>query len=272
MSNFFRYKDFVLEYIVFGNGPEKMLALHGFGRNAHNFLVFEDALKDKYTVFSFAIFHHGKSKYPDNRIHSNTLQKQELKELVEVFLMEQNIERFSLMGYSLGGKLSFMLMEFFAERINKVFLFAAEGMKERGWYNRVSHSIFWQRFFRIGIQIPILIYIPLRLLQWFKFIKPASEKFLIHKLDTEKKRQLVYDVWMTFRDIHPNIELVQNLINAQKIDCKLFYGKYDTIIPVELGEVFSKKLNNPNVVYCIDTGHSLISAKVADYLTSKDLL
>ena len=78
MSNFFRYKDFVLEYIVFGNGPEKMLALHGFGRNANDFLVFEDALKDKYTVFSFAIFHHGKSEYPDNRIHSNTLQKQEL--------------------------------------------------------------------------------------------------------------------------------------------------------------------------------------------------
>ena len=95
MSNFFRYKEFVLEYFVFGNGDETLLAFHGFGRNAKDYEVFDNILKDKYKVISINLFHHGNSVYPANRITENTLQKIELKEIFEAFLFDQKVKTFS---------------------------------------------------------------------------------------------------------------------------------------------------------------------------------
>ena len=130
----FSKNNLALEYLTFGKGSNIILAFHGFGRKAEDFLLFEKILEEKYTVISFNFFHHGNSSYPNDRIEKNTLSVEELNDFFEYFLKEKNISRFSLMGYSMGGKICLSLLEKFANRIDDIFLFAPDGIKINFWY------------------------------------------------------------------------------------------------------------------------------------------
>ena len=98
------YKGFELEYKLFGSGAEYILAFHGMGREADDFTIFENTLGKRYTIVAVNLFHHGNSKYPTDRLFHKQIKKKEFVELIEQLLLKEQINRFAIMGYSLGGE------------------------------------------------------------------------------------------------------------------------------------------------------------------------
>src|SRR5687767_11804703 len=82
----FTYKNFSLEYLKIGNGSKIILYFHGYGKNAKEFFDYETGGLTNFTVYSINFFHHGNSAYPGEKIHYNTLSKDEWKEIMEAFL------------------------------------------------------------------------------------------------------------------------------------------------------------------------------------------
>src|SRR2546430_8395975 len=67
--------------------------------------------------------------------------KKEFRELFEKFLSEQSIKRFSLMGFSLGGKIALQLLELFPDRVNTVLL-DRKSTRLNSSHSQISYAVF----------------------------------------------------------------------------------------------------------------------------------
>src|SRR5690349_6005024 len=120
----FEFKDYQVSYEKWGSGPEILLAFHGFGQTASIFQNIAPALEKKFTVYACSLFYHGDSKFPDHVTPGEPLKPEYLKQGVIEFCKQNNIDHFSLMGYSLGGRLVLKLIEMMPEKIHSVLLLA----------------------------------------------------------------------------------------------------------------------------------------------------
>ncbi|HAA00192.1 MAG TPA: hypothetical protein DCD96_00965 [Flavobacteriales bacterium] len=248
-----------LEYFSFGNGPQVLLCFHGFGRRAEDFFYFREELEKNFTVYSFNVFHHGKSEYPGDRIERNTLRPDELKALISLFLDQHSIERFSLMGYSMGGKITLMLLHLFAERINHMYLLAPDGIVYNQWYRFTSKNRIGNSIYKSILRKPGFFFFILRLLRKTRLISDKFMRFVMANLDTRNKRELVYKVWMTLRNIDPSPSESSKIIRKLNLPVYLFYGKHDRIIKSSSGKSFASKAGDSVRFIEVECGHNLFT-------------
>ena len=260
MSNFISFKGDSWEYEVFGSGSEPLLAFHGFGNHFSDFKVLEPALGKRFKIISFNLPFHGNSGFVETQNFAS-LQTGDLKELFAKFLTDESIKTFSLMGYSLGGKIALQLIELFPDCINTVILFAPDGIRGNWENSFITQTSLGKKLYQRIINNPSGLFRIVKLLRTIKAINPRLSDFVHHQLSTREKRQLVWDVWMCFRNIKPDISNIQHIINKRKINIHLFFGKYDSIIPLSIGKEFAHGLLNKNTLHIIEAGHNLIREK-----------
>lgn len=100
-----------LHYQVDGQG-EAILLIHGLFGSADNLGLLARSLKDKYKVISVDLRNHGRSP------HSTPFSYRDMAHDVLTVIDQLDIECFSLIGHSMGGKVAMALTELAAERIN----------------------------------------------------------------------------------------------------------------------------------------------------------
>src|SRR5436190_11038806 len=115
------YKKAQLHYSEFGRGNKVLICFHGFGQTSVHFHEMEDVFKEEYKIYSFDLFYHGKSFWHDK---DTPLSKDFWRELMQKFILEKNIDRFSLLGFSMGGKFVLATLEKFSAKIDKIILIA----------------------------------------------------------------------------------------------------------------------------------------------------
>ena len=173
-----------------------------------------------------------------------------------------------MMGYSLGGKIVLQLIELFPGRINSVFLFAPDGIKNSWSSGFVTRNKAGKMIYRLIIHDPSRFFRFVKMLKDMNLVHEKLSEFLYNSLSTPEKRQQVWDVWICFRDIIPDIKNIQNIIDRDRISIHLFFGKYDRIIPPSIGESFIRRLKNKNVLHVVEMGHVMVKAKLNEYLLS----
>lgn len=263
MIKLFKYENFELRYQVFGSGEKHLFAFHGFGKSSDDFKVFSSSLGASYSIYSFDLFLHGKSIYNSK---NKILKISDLINLFELFIKENNISKFSVLGYSLGGKTALSLSQHLPDKIDRIFLFAPDGIKFQYWYWFASHTFVGKATYQYIIHHPKIFHRTIAFLVKIGLLNERMEKFLLIHTENLEKRQLVYDVWMAFRDIHPSIKKIKKNIHSFKIPTRLYFGRYDQVIPPKVGEKFIKGIEDHCQLYILDTGHNLISEKVNDFL------
>ncbi len=263
MSQLFTHQQFSLEYQSSGLGKAILLCFHGFGQSLHAWEPFLPELEKKYTVFTFSFFHHGESVYPKDRIDSNTLRPDELKEIFDAFLKEKNINRFSLMGYSMGAKISFQLLHFYGEKIDSITLLAPDGIYRNFWYTFTSKNKLGNLLYLRIIKDPNNLFSVMKLFRHFNWINDKLYRFAKGNLETKEKRQLVYNVWMTMRHIDPSAKKSAEIILKNNIPCTMIFGKYDKVITPGIGEKFNSMIGNKGKLIIAESGHNLLISKNA---------
>jgi pimeloyl-ACP methyl ester carboxylesterase len=265
-SGIFHSDQFALPYLQFGTGEHILLAFHGFGRKKEDFLYFEKTLGQKYTVYTFDFFHHGESVYPDDRISKNTLRPEELSAIIEKFTSEKNIQNFSVMGYSMGGKICLQILHSMPERIKEIYLLAPDGIVTNFWYRFTSRNKLGNNLYRKILNNPKPFFSIVKFLYKVRILNEKLGKFVLKNLETKEKRQLVYNVWMTLRSIDPDPKFSANLIVENGIECYLFFGKHDRVVKTATGKWFAKKIKQEKHFYEIDCGHNLFTERTAQTL------
>lgn len=238
-----------------------MLAFHGFGQVGKDFEAFEDALGKEFTIYSFDLFHHGQTTYDGKPI-----TKAELKNWIESFLLEKGIDKFSIIAFSLGGRVAFTLMELFESRIEYAFLLAPDGMKINPAYWFVANTQLGAWSYQFLTNNPGLFILPLKLARAMGIIKNKLYQFFISQMNTPEKRQKVFKVWVTFREIIPNLKNVQRIVNEGKVNFNIILGKKDLVIRVAFSKKLMSGIHNKNALHVVKSGHYMFTPEIGLFI------
>ncbi len=109
-----------LHYYKFGNGPQNMLCFHGYGMHGKQFKILESTLGSKYTFWGFDLFFHKETKLKDQSLEAvkKGIGKKALAALFADFCEHEGIERFSVIGYSMGTHYAAIIVEELADKID----------------------------------------------------------------------------------------------------------------------------------------------------------
>ena len=98
-----------------------MLCFHGYGMHGKQFLLLEPELGGKYSFFGFDLFFHKETKLHDQSLAAvkARITKKQFAELVDEFCAYENIDRFSVIGYSMGTHYATAVVEELGSRIDE---------------------------------------------------------------------------------------------------------------------------------------------------------
>lgn len=259
INNFSTFGGFSVEYLRLGKGTKVILAFHGFGRSFHDFEFLEPLIGERFTIYAIHILHHGGSTYPENRVEQGSITSKELVAIYKEFLNHLNVERFSLVGYSLGGKMALTLTEHLSDRIDHLILLAPDGIVTNKWYKFAAHNSLGRRLTKFAKNNPNFFLRFADFLKWSRLVPAHLHRFAYLHLDTSDKRELVYRVWISFRNLRPDIPTIQTKINELQLPTLLIFGKYDRVIRPRIGKHFAAPLKNHAALHLVEAGHILLT-------------
>lgn len=251
-----------LAYHTFGNGPKFIITFHGFGQDGEIFKELISSAFKEYTVFSFDLFFHGQSQWKNGDI---PLQKNQWKTIIESFLKQQKIDSFEILAFSLGAKFGLLTLEQFAPKINKITLLAPDGIGTSFWYNLATYPIFFQRIFKSLILKPGRFGKIIQVLYKMRLADKGLLKFASNQMKTEEQRKRVYNSWVIFKPIKPDLRLITALIKKHRIPSQFFLGEFDRVIKAKRIKMFEEKLDH-SLIHILNCGHNQLIRNVKAFL------
>jgi len=252
------------KYEVFGEGQSVMIALHGFNNAAGDFRVLLPSLGKKYTIYSFRLPFQNEAD--DNSTVDAQLTTAELKSMMEQFLERHQINKFSIIGYSLGGRIALQLISDFPGKVESAFLLAPDGLIFERWQKFVVRNKIGTSVYKSILHNPSPFLGMVRLMKKIRLIQPGLAEFIHRSLDTKEKRSLVWKTWAYFNNIHPDIGTVADTINKYTINFHMFFGRHDKVIPPSAGKKISARLDDKNCLHVVEIGHQMIRDKMNEHL------
>lgn len=240
-----------------GNGSKLLLAFHGYGNSPSLFQPFQRYLQNDFTILSIELPHHGKSTWEQHK----AVSKKDLKELAEELMQQFGADKFSLMGYSMGGRVCLTLMELLPAKIERCLLIAADGLVFNPFYYFVTQTFVGQRMFRKFLTEPGRY---MSLADWLRkrqLIDATRYRFFMNYVESEQARAFLLNVWPTMRELIPSGKRLRAAIHTYHIPVFIFMGIHDRIIPAQHAKKFSKDLSSVKL-FILDKGH-----RVFDYET-----
>ena len=224
---YFDYEGNRLSYRKVGHGPAILIAFHGFGQSGRVFDSVDETIGHRFTVFSFDLFFHGNSHY----VGPQLLTKTDWQRLIGAFLETQRIRRFSLMGFSLGGRFALTIAEAFADRLDELILIAPDGITRSRWYQLATATPMGRWLFRYVMRHLSAFNQMGHALVRVGLLNRTAMRFAELSLSTAGQRTLVYTVWTQFRLITPDLKTVSTLLNQHSVRVRFFTGAFDRIVP-----------------------------------------
>lgn len=241
-----------LYYRKSGYGEKALLAFHGFGQNGSIYDELAHELEDRYTIYSFDLFFHGISTWPDDE---QPLEKEFWKAIIKQLLIENNIETLSVLGFSMGGKFALATLEAFPQHTQEIILIAPDGIKTSFWYSLATYPVAFRNLFKSMIQKPERFNAIIQVAYKLRLVDNGILRFVESQMNTEEKRNRVYFSWVVFRHLKFDMTEIANFINNHEIKLVMITGKYDKIITTKN---MSRLLSNVKhyTSFTPETGHN----------------
>lgn len=261
-TSFYEFRKSTLQYATYGKGAATLLAFHGYGQDHSVFSRLPLAFPD-HTIYAFDLFFHGKSEWRETEREITTAL---LGELIERFLRQNNIDRFSVLGFSIGARIVIAAIPHFASVIDSVWLLAPHGIKSDYLYTFATQKGPGNRLFHAIIRDPGIF---LRVLDFAASIGVADQRlvrFIKSQTRTPTDRQKVYNTWVVYSGLKYSWPKIIRIVNAGSVPMNVVLGKGDRIIRPDnikgkLYKIRSKK------ILVLNCGHEELIKKMIDSLS-----
>lgn len=249
----------VFNCIRLGNGGRLLICLHGFGETAEGFGCFAPLAENGYMIVAVDLPFHGSTEW-----NEGLFTPANLAEVISSLQDRFQQKSFSLIGYSMGGRLCLCLTEKLFNQpdqlnpINQLILLAPDGLKNNPWYVFATRTFVGRRLFYYSAVHPRFF---MRLLDYWRrlgLMNASIYKFISGRMDTVEKRKRVYEVWTAMKQMNPGKKNLKTLIRKHNLPVLLLFGKYDRVIPPSLGAGFCRGLPSCRCVV-METGHRLLT-------------
>lgn len=247
---------------MLGNGPKALLAFHGYGQESSYYDGMARVLSPEFTVYAVDLFFHGKSTLSKTDI---PLSKQKLQDFIQALLEQEQIEKFSVMAFSMGGKFALTALERFHSRMECLYLIAPDGIKTHLLYSIATYPGWLQGLFKRIVLRPTRFFKTINWLERKRLVDSSLVKFANWQMNSPQKRLRVYRSWTGFSNLTFDTRKIVRLLNQSDVSVTVFLGKYDQIISQKRLNVFLDSLQHHKLVV-LETGHSYLLRDVAAWL------
>ncbi|MFN3874952.1 MAG: hypothetical protein ACK4L7_03445, partial [Flavobacteriales bacterium] len=158
-----------------------------------------------------------------------------------------------------GGRLCLSLLEQMPERIAAAYLAAPDGLITRPWYRGLAASGLGRWAYKRFIAHPGGAHLVMDLLRASRLMGERMHRFLKGQTDSRAKRQLVHDVWLSYRRIEPDLGRVGANARAHGIPIRLYFGAFDRVIPPRLGANLARHAPGLVAIEELPFGHVLLT-------------
>lgn len=266
-SHFFENTFIRLHYYKYGNGIQHMLCFHGFGMHGKQFKLLEEKLGDRYTFWGFDLLFHKQTKLADESLPTikKGITKAKLAELITEFCKQQQIDRFSVIGYSMGTHYATALVEELAERID-TYIVAAPSSIEPGKVirffskNRLGNKILEKVILNEKATFGLL-----NVLLKLHIIDERIRKVLYNEVSTAELRYAMYACLTMLRHLETNANKLIFTLKSRQIKSIFVFGSRDLNYLPAIGKRFFKKYT-PTEIVVLDENHELITPIFAQRL------
>jgi len=264
-ENTFRFENTALNFDIVGSGARVLLMFHGFGQDHRAFQALEKPLSEAYTLYIFDLYFHGKSNWGYGE---QPLEKSFWNQTLSAFFKKYQIVKFTLLGFSLGGKFVLATLEAFPEKIAAVYLLAPDGIKTSFWYSLATYPIPFRRIFRAMIRHHHWFTSIANSLRALGLMDKGLIRFVEHQMDTEEKRRRVYCSWVVLRHLRFNMTDIAAIVNKHAIPFCILAGQFDKVImPANMHHLL-KRIENYRLEI-LPCGHNGLIAESLPYLEDK---
>ncbi|HEY0272754.1 MAG TPA: alpha/beta fold hydrolase [Chitinophaga sp.] len=242
-----------------GHGPALLVCLHGFGESAAHFLPLAEGLGRRFTLVALDMPLHGRTVWNGEA----PMRKEDLQHILGLLLQQEGFTRFTLLGYSMGGRLALCAVESMAAQLDALVLLAPDGLFANPWHLFVTQTGVGHRLFRYQVTHPAFFFKLLVLARRLGWINESIYKFAYQRMDTEEKRLQVYRVWTTLRRMMPDLHRVALQMRQYQVKLLQVFGQYDRVIP----PAFSRRFGNadfPVTTLVLEKGHQLINGSLGE--------
>lgn len=259
-SIIYPYQNAQVHCLRFGIGPQLMIALHGFGDRARMFAVLEPALAERYTFVAIDWPFHGQTIWPSNRF-----EKKDLLAIIQLILLKEGKTRFSLMGFSFGGRLAQAMLPELIPQLDKLFLLSPDGVETKGMTMAVRTPIVIRKFLYKILERPNWFLKILSFGQKIGLVPGMINHFLASNLSRPDRFQRTFGCWLSLDSFYLRRRNIKALLKERKLPTAIYYGKKDEMIRFETLQKMTKGL--PNVqLFVLNEGHRLIGEHLGERL------
>lgn len=255
-SSFIPYKNSSIHYTTYGYGQKLLLCFHGFGETAESFAVFEKPLAERYTIIAIDLPLHGQTSWNGELLFT----VEDLITIIESIPII-NKRNFSVMGFSMGGRVCLQLYQQIPERIEKLILIAPDGLKMNIWYRMATQTSWGNQLLKMAMKKPFGFFAFTRALKKASLVNMGVYNYIHIHLKNENMRMRLYTIWTTMRKMKPSITVIQSLIQQYHTPVVLIYGQHDKVIRFITGKKFKKKIESFCSLHVLPTGHRLLHEK-----------
>ncbi len=292
---------------MWGKGASLLFCFHGYGESSGSFGFLEGALARQFTIIAIDLPFHGQTEWRETgprgrrsaeafsreagvpgtrlaqglsteavrpldpgRLDPRPLDPGELLSALEQLAagLPGHSTGWSLLGYSMGGRIAVQLLELAPEKIRRVVLLAPDGLKVNPWYWLGTQTTLGNRFFKWTVRHPGWLFFVLRAGNLVKLVNPSVFKFVSHYIGDEEARQLLYARWTAMSGFRPQLRAIATLIIRQRTPVQLLFGNYDRIIRWERGERFRRSCAPYCQLTLLSAGHQLLQPKFMEVIVN----
>jgi pimeloyl-ACP methyl ester carboxylesterase len=259
-----------LAYRKWGNGYDIVLALHGYGRSADDFDFCSDALLPTQSLVAIDLFGHGLSTFDPERNPNRPLVSDEWIELIAEFLVALQAREYSLLAYSLGGRLALCLLQSPRLNFRRALLIAPDGLKMNRFYWLICNTTIGQALGQRLMRKPQGFLRLIAILSKCGILNEKLKRFIFHHLRDEESRNQLFIVWIFLRKSFPDLALVRKQCGA-KTQINFVFGEFDQVIRPSLARKLIRVGFERQQIHFVKKGHHLIQPFILEVLAEKKI-
>ena len=247
----------MLHFIKIGSGAKVMIGFHGFGREASMFQEYEKMFPE-YTIYSISLFYHGSDwSYQDASLDENRWQV-----MFGDFLKSESIQNFSLLGFSLGGKVALFTFQLFSNQIDRLHLIAPYGIR--------ANIVEWltQKLPFIYSSLEKYVYHPapflnlLGIIRKYKLMNKTLLNITIKQMGSLEKRAKVFHSMQIYASLRLNLKDIKKKMDTSGVPITFYLGRYDQVLTIEALNKYVSGLKNISL-HIFPSGHGKLPDIVA---------
>lgn len=261
---FIPYKNSIISYHIFGSGNRLVFCFHGYGEDSLSFSFLEETLGEAFTLIAIDFPFHGKTEWREDLLFS----AEDLWQILYA-LMPENYEKFSLLAYSMGGRVALTLLQNKPNIIDTVALVAPDGLNINFWYWLSTQTTIGNKIFSFTMNHPSWVLWFIKAIEASGLMNKNLIKFTRYFLEDTNERLALYKRWTSMRKFRPNNKVVKDVCIMYGKKLCILLGKRDPVIPANRADFLA--CCNTVKIKIIDSGHQLMkpvyAADIASLLT-----